>query len=126
MKFRVFVVEDSSSALAAVRALVAALPDAEIVGIAPSEPQAREWLRQHAGEWDLALVDLVLEQGSGIGVIRAARESSSRASIIVLTAYATPGMRQHSLRLGADAAFDKSELSAVREWILASRSRPPP
>lgn len=63
--------------------------------------------------WDIALVDLFLEAGSGIGVARAF-ESRGAAKLFVLTNYATPDMRERCTEAGVDAVFDKSvELDAL-------------
>lgn len=117
MDLRVVLVEDSRS----VRNLLAELFDSigglRVVGTVASEPQARAWFEQHPGGWDLAVVDLVLDEGSGIGVIRCARQASPTARVVVFSSYATPGMREHCLRLGADAAFSKGEMEAFARWV---------
>jgi CheY-like chemotaxis protein len=119
MQVRVLLVEDSGSGLALLQGLLSGLPDMQVVATAASEPQARDWLQAHPADWDLAIVDLVLEQGSGLGVLRQARQRGTQQKVVVLSAYATPGMRQHCLRLGADATFDKGELAQLGDWLLA-------
>lgn len=123
MELRAFLVEDSATGRALLEELFASVGRIRVVASAVSEAQAREWLQAHPGEWDLVVVDLVLEQGSGLGVIRTARESPPRRPVVVFSAYGTPGMREHCLKLGADAAFDKTELPALRNWLLSVRAR---
>ena len=53
------------------------------------------------------MIDLILEQGTGLGVISKARESAEGSKIVVFSDYATEGIRKHCIRLGADAAFRK-------------------
>lgn len=125
MKVRVLLVEDSATDLALLEGLASSL-EVQVVATAASEQEARDWLQANPQHWDLAIVDLVLRQGSGLGVIRAARQLAPYPAIVVLSAYATSAMRQHCLALGADAVFDKSELAPFRDWLLsASRGRPP-
>ena len=91
--------------------LLQSLGDFRIVGSAATEAEALAWLDQHAGHWDLAIIDLVLDQGTGINVIARARLRGQQASVAVLSSYVSTGIRRHCLKLGADAAFQKdSEL----------------
>lgn len=70
--------------------------------------RSREWLHSHSGEWDLAVVDLFLQQGNGFGVVNACRDRAPHQKVVVLSNYATSDMRERSRALGADAFFDKS------------------
>ncbi|MGJ7574693.1 response regulator [Variovorax sp. RB2P76] len=92
-------------------ALVSALEDlvgARFVGYADSEESAVLWLSTHSGTWDLAVVDLFLAQGSGLGVLDACASRQPNQRVAVLTNYATNAMRNGCLARGADAFFDKS------------------
>jgi DNA-binding NarL/FixJ family response regulator len=91
--------------------LFAQLEDVSVVAAAATEAEARLWLSEHPGGWDLAIVDLILEEGSGMGVISKCKASPRPGTIVVFSSYATPGVRQHCLRLGADAVFDKTDSS---------------
>jgi DNA-binding NarL/FixJ family response regulator len=106
---RVFVVEDMGRMRALFEDLFAHLRDVAVVATAATEAEALLWLADHPGGWDLAIVDLILEQGSGMGVIGKCRASRGRGKIVVFSSYATPGVREHCLRLGADAVFDKTD-----------------
>lgn len=109
MSVRVFVVEDLGRMRILFKDLFAQLENVSVVAAAATEAEARLWLTEHPGGWDLAIVDLILEQGSGMGVISKCRSSPQRGKIVVFSSYATPGVRQHCLALGADAVFDKSD-----------------
>ena len=80
----------------------------QIVGEADSESSAVYWLTRPAANWDLAVVDLALREGTGLGVIeRCARQFPDR-KMVVLSNHASPGLSAHCLARGADAVFDKS------------------
>lgn len=88
-----------------------------VVGKAATEAEANLWLLDHQGEWDLAIVDLVLSQGSGFGVIAHAAQQPRAGTVVAFSSYASPGVRSQCLHLGADAAFDKSDTQAFITWL---------
>jgi DNA-binding NarL/FixJ family response regulator len=106
---RVFVIEDMGRMRALFEDLFAQLRGACVVGTAATEAEALLWLADHPGGWDLVIIDLILEQGSGMGVISKCRASPHPGRIVVFSSYITPGVRQHCLKLGADAVFDKTD-----------------
>lgn len=114
---RVFLVED----LQRMRGLLGELFDSmggfQVAGTASTEAEANLWLDEHPGGWDVAVIDLVLEQGAGMNVIRRCRNDPAGGSVVVFSSYATPGVRQHCLDLGADAVFDKSETGPFIAWL---------
>ncbi len=71
-------------------------------------PSARQWLLAHEGGWDLAIVDLRLEDGSGLGVLKACQSRGSMQKVVVLTGHVEEGLLQRCRDLGADRIFDKS------------------
>lgn len=74
--------------------------------------------------WDLAVVDLFLSEGSGLGVVREFGGRCADQLVVMLTSYPTGEMRNRCLALGADAIFDKSnELEAFFTYLPASSSR---
>jgi DNA-binding NarL/FixJ family response regulator len=115
MPIRVFLVEDFKQMHAVLGELMASVGDFEIVGTASTEAEAKLWLQENPGGWDLAVVDLILEQGSGLGVLPRCADERGRA--VVLSDYATPGIRRHCMNLGAAAVFQKGEgRGAFLEW----------
>ncbi|WPG41256.1 hypothetical protein [Variovorax sp. EBFNA2] len=66
------------------------------------------WLEEHNGTWDIAVVDLFLKTGSGLGVLRGCEGRKPHQRVVVLSNYPTAEMRTQCLALGADAVFDKS------------------
>ena len=71
----------------------------ELVGSAVTEAEARFWLAEHPASWDLAIVDLVLKEGSGFGVVERAREVNKFSPILVFSGYLSPGVTLHCLEL---------------------------
>ena len=77
------------------------------------------WLSGKNADWDLAIVDLFLRQGSGLGVLEACRAREPRQRVVVLSNYATTDMRKRCSQLGADAVFDKSnEIDALIDYCM--------
>jgi DNA-binding NarL/FixJ family response regulator len=115
MPVRVFVVEDNAIIRENLADALRELAPVEIVGYAEDEPSAIEWLRQHEREVDLLIIDIFLNRGSGLGVLR--YENSASMYKVVLSNYATDEMRRKCLSLGADRVFDKSkEFDALVEY----------
>ena len=123
VELRVFLVED----LLRMRGLLGELFDSiggfRIIGTASTEAEGNLWLDEHPAGWDLAVIDLVLEQGAGMNVIRRCKADPGGGSIVVFSSYATPGVRQHCLDLGADAVFDKSDTGGFISWLNDFGSR---
>jgi DNA-binding NarL/FixJ family response regulator len=128
MDCRVFLVEDLENLRGLISELFAALGGFRIVGTASTEAEARLWMEDHAGGWDLAIVDLVLDQGSGIGVLGHARKLPAKGRIVVFSSYASPGIVAHCIALGADAVFHKADPNGLIAWLrdLAAGTPPSP
>ena len=123
MELRVFLVEDIQRMRGLMDDLFSSIGGFRVVAAASTEAEANLWLEDHQGEWDLAIVDLVLDQGAGMNVIRRCKADPSGGSIAVFSSYATPGVRQHCLELGADAVFDKSETERFISWCGGLNAR---
>ena len=113
---RCYLVEDSPLIR---RSLIATLEDMvalEVIGTAEDEATAKAWLDTMENTFDLIIVDIFLKQGSGLEVLRRARELHPQVHLAVLTNYATADMRRRCTAMGADRVFDKS---AELEELLA-------
>lgn len=120
---KAFIVEDSPVIRANLVAALEELLPLRVVGTADDEAGAVGWLADAAHECDIAIVDLFLRQGSGLGVLRALQHSPRRIDRVVLTNFATEEMRRQCLALGASRVFDKSaEIEALVEHCLALRA----
>ena len=117
MTTRVFLVEDMKQVHAVLAEMLAGAGDFRVVGIAPTEAEAKLWLLENPGGWDLAIVDLVLDQGTGMAVIPDAAASARReGAVVVFSDYASDGIRDHCRKLGADAVFLKSQVQDLMDY----------
>ena len=108
MPFKTYLVEDNPVIRENLVGFLEDVADATVVAHASTEAEAVTWLRGHSDGWDVAIVDLFLQQGNGFGVVTACRNRAKHQKVVVLSNYATPDMRERSRALGADAFFDKS------------------
>lgn len=116
MAIKVFLVEDTRQLQGVIADLLTSLGDFVLVGTATTEAEANLWLEEHPGSWDLAIVDLVLDQGTGMGVIAKCRRTCPAGKVIVFSDYVTPGISRHCLALGAQAAIPKTDMSAFMAY----------
>ena len=124
MELRVFLVDDLVTMRSLVEDLLSTIGGLRLVATANGEGEAKVWMDDHRGAWDLAIVDLVLDQGSGMGVIQHAKGVHPEGRIVVFSAFATPGIQAHCLRLGADAVFDKTHTRDFVRWLQEQRPGP--
>lgn len=126
-KLRVVIVEDSAIIRARLAESLLEIPNVEIVGQVETEGDALAVLRQQ--QWDVAVLDLQLKTGTGLGVLKGLGSTlrPRNAKIIVFTNYAFPQYRERSIALGADFFFDKSrEFHRVREVLAGMAGGPAP
>ena len=117
MTLLVFLVEDDPAIRVSLMETMTSLLDVQFVGTEQSEPGALNWLAGHSGQWDLAVVDLFIQEGTGFAVIASMNRASKTGNIVALTNSATPENRAHATFCGADAVFDKTaELTEFLEY----------
>ncbi|MBI5275463.1 MAG: response regulator [Burkholderiales bacterium] len=122
MKFRAYIVEDSPTIRQNLIETLQELAQVVPVGIAETEHEGKRWLAQNDGDWDVAIVDLFLREGSGLNVVESVRNRRPEQVVIVLSNHATDDVRWRCEQLGADAVFDKStEIDALVEYCLRQR-----
>lgn len=116
---KTFIVEDSPVIRENLIAALEELVRVDVVGTAADENTAVQWLATDANDCDLMIVDVFLAQGSGLGVLKAAREHDKPTKLVVLSNYATTDMRRKCIELGADRVFDKSnEIDALLAYCM--------
>lgn len=125
MKFRAYIVEDSSTIRQNLTETLQELALIDPVGVAETEHQGRRWLAANQGQWDLLILDLFLREGSGLNVLEeACRRRTPGQKIVVLSNHASRDVRWRCQQLGADAVFDKStELEALVAYCAEQRER---
>ncbi len=123
VRLRALIVEDNALILENLRGLLDELTAVDIVGTARAEAEACEWLDSRTLACDIAIVDIFLKAGSGLGVLQHIAGYERPPERIVLTNYATDAMRERCKQLGAAEVFDKStEIEQLVDW-LATRVR---
>jgi two-component system, OmpR family, response regulator len=101
--------------------------EVKVVAVGVTQNEASQWLSMHDHEWDLAIVDLFLKEGSGLGVLAGCRNRDDWQKVVVLTNYATPEIRKRATELGANAVFDKSsELEQLFAYCNEQTTRASP
>ncbi|GAB3764725.1 hypothetical protein GCM10028796_20350 [Ramlibacter monticola] len=117
MTLRVLLVDDLISMHSLMRDLFAAVGGVQLVATASNEGEAKLWLEDHPAAWDVAVLDLVLQEGSGMGVIGPCKVHHPAGRVAVFSSYVTPVIRQHCINLGADAVFGKDESAQFITWL---------
>ncbi len=107
-QLKTYIVEDSPRIRESLIAALEELAPVLVVGVAEDEAVAVQWLTQPGNQVDLAIVDIFLKSGSGLGILRSLSESQNRFKLVVLSNFATPDIRRKCLELGAQRVFDKS------------------
>ncbi|MES2187859.1 MAG: response regulator transcription factor [Pseudomonadota bacterium] len=124
MTLRTYLIEDNAVIRENLLATLTELARIEAIGTAETEQEAARWLRTHAGQWDLAIVDVFLREGNGLNVLAACRRRLPGQKMVVLSNHATHEVRRRCAQLGADAVFDKStEIDALLDYCEAERRR---
>ena len=119
MRLKTFIVEDNPTIRENLIATLEELAGVEAVGSSDTENESKNWLVKNPDSWDLAIVDLFLKQGSGLGVLSACRGRKPGQKVVVLSNYATADIRQRCTQLGVDAVFDKSnEIDALVDYCI--------
>lgn len=118
---KALLIEDSAVIRDRLIPMLETLADVRVVATAETEHEAARWLDSHP--CDLVLIDLLLRQGSGFGVLKRLQAgvfAEPSALRVVITNQATPEARKRCSELGAAAIFDKSrELEELFDYLRA-------
>lgn len=120
MLLSTFLVEDKPDIRDTVVEAMEEVAPLKFVGHAASEAAARQWLRTFNDDWQLAIVDLFLSEGSGFGVLRDCQGRKPNQKVVVLTSYCHQNITDRCLQLGADRVFDKS--ADIEELVAYCRA----
>lgn len=120
MELITYLVEDSQTIRENLISTLEEIAPVKVVGFAETEKEARRWLSINHHDWQLAIIDLFLKEGSGLGVLRDCQKRQLDQKVVVLTNYATQDIRERCAELGSDAVFDKSnELDQLLDYCTA-------
>jgi DNA-binding NtrC family response regulator len=116
---RVLIVEDEGLIRwSLVQALIAA--GARVVEAADAR-SAMDALRAGARGFDVAVLDVRLPDGSGLGLLASIRQLWPKTSVLLMTAFDTPELWREACALGALAVVEKPfELDAMTRLILGA------
>lgn len=116
---KVLLIEDSPLLGSLLGAMLEELEGVAVVAVAADEAAALAALEERRP--DLAIVDLNLREGSGLGVLRALRakpERYGRPATAVFTNHAHAHLRERCRALGVDRFFDKAlEMDALLDYV---------
>ena len=117
---KVLVVDDEESVVVTIKAILQL--DGYNVATTMSGAEARAMVRET--EYDLVLTDLRLEDGDGLDVLNAVRESYPETVTIMLTGYASLESAIQALRAGAyDYLVKPSEVEELRSTVARGIER---
>lgn len=126
MRLKTYIVEDNPTIRENLIATLEELTNVEVAGLTDNENDAKVWLNDSQNTWHLAIIDLFLKQGSGLGVLHACRERNPLQKVVVLSNYATADIRKRCSQLGVDAVFDKSnEIDALLAYCREQSTNHP-
>ncbi len=112
-----YVVEDNPTIRESLIEALQELTCVRVVGGSGDAVQARAWLVDHPNDWRLLLVDLLLQGGNGLQLIEQLPRRPGSQKVVVLSNYASAGVRKRCAQLGVDAVFDKStEMDALVDY----------
>jgi DNA-binding NarL/FixJ family response regulator len=122
-RLRALIVEDHSVVLESLQGLLEDLGSVDVVGTASAEADACHWMDSRTQACDVAIVDIFLRGGSGLGVLERIARYERPPERVVVTNYATDAMKARCRELGAVEVFDKAtEIEQLLDW-LGSRVR---
>jgi len=108
--YQVFIVDDHPLVRRGLQALIEPEKDLQACGEAATESEALEGIL--AVEPDLAVVDLMLKEGSGLELLRQIRERLPKTRSVVFSMHSDSSHVQMAIRLGARAYVLKEEGTA--------------
>jgi len=123
---KVFVIEDEMVLRNLLVDALRSIPGVEVLFYADNEVSATNWLSSHDSAWDLAVVDLHLRQGSGVGALNCCITRREDQRVVVLSGQLSQEVRLKCLALRADAVFDKAtEMDDFLAYCRALAGPPP-
>lgn len=113
----VMMVENSPVMQRVWRDMIASINGLTLIGIYSGAPAAIAGLRSMPP--DIVLLDIQLDEGSGIDVLRALVADQAGAKVIVVTSENDAVYRRYYTKAGAYAYHDKNELDAIHHTLVS-------
>ena len=107
-ELKAYVVEDNATIRENLIGALEELTCVRVIGTSATEDEGLQWLELNARDWDMVIVDLFLQRGSGIRLVQRVHRRSPSQKIIVFSNYVNASVRKRCAQLGVDAVFDKS------------------
>jgi DNA-binding NarL/FixJ family response regulator len=125
MHLRIYIVEDNSHLRENLTGVLEALTSAKVVGTAATQDEAQAWLARHAAQWDVAVVDLFLRNGSGMELVQQLSVRHPAQKVVVFSNYVNAAIRKRCAQRGVDAVFDKStQIDSLIDYCARLRGDP--
>jgi DNA-binding NarL/FixJ family response regulator len=117
VQLKAFVVEDNPNIRENLIGALEELTCVKVVGTSATEDESLAWLHANHPQWDIAIVDLFLKQGSGIHLVQRVQRQRPAQKVVVFSNYVNASVRKRCAQLGVDAVFDKStEIDALVDY----------
>lgn len=113
----VMIVENSGVMQQVWRDMLASIVELILIGIYSGAPAAIAALRRMPP--DIVLLDIQLDEGSGIDVLRVLAAEQPDAKVIVVTSESDEIYRRHYTNAGAYAFYAKNELRAIHHTLAS-------
>jgi DNA-binding NarL/FixJ family response regulator len=107
MMLRLLLVEDHAAFRGALKFVLNLRPGMRVVAECGSLAECRE-LGDVLGTIDLALLDLMLPDGDGAGLVPLLRGANPKVRVLILSAAIDPGVHERMARAGADGVLNKA------------------
>jgi two-component system OmpR family response regulator len=107
-ELKAYVVEDNVTIRENLIGALEELTCVRVIGNSATEDEGIEWLEQNTKEWDMVIVDLFLQRGSGIRLVQRINRGRTSQKVVVFSNYVNASVRKRCAQLGVDAVFDKS------------------
>ena len=120
----VFLIEDSRNMQSALAELFEVVGGFRIVATATTETAATSWLQHRKSDWGLAVVDLMLDEGTGFNLLQRLKVARPEAHVVVLSDFVTPAVETRCRAMGADAVFRKVDAQGFSQYLEKLSHRP--
>jgi len=125
MRIAVLIVEDRRDVRLMIEKLLDQTGGFHVCASVAGESEATAWMAHPDTRWDLAILDLMIGEGSGFSLIRRCKLQSPGGRIVVFSEHASPAIRAKCLQIGADEVFAKRDVQSFVKYLRLLASSPP-